>query len=204
MGFTKTNRIGVFVDVSNLYYCLMKKYNGGKLNYHKYYDSIDRNGQIVRAIAYGAQINNQANNFLDCIKDIGFTIKYKQPKEYINHDTTIDLKTLEELVLLAKKQNFDNTLLENANNTITQLKTILEIKKIRKADWDVGLTIDIIDMIDRFDTIVIGSADGDLAPTVNWAKNKGCYCVVFACNISRELKECADTVYEIDESLLVN
>lgn len=154
-------RIGVFVDVSNLYYCIGKKYKERKLDYKKYWEFIKELGDIQQAIAYGAQINNEASNFIYCLKQIGFQAKYKTPKSY------------------SHQPNFK-----------------------RKADWDVGLAIDIVNMIDRFDMIILGTADGDLTPAVEWAQQRGVDVVVFACGISRDLKNIARQFIEIPESLL--
>ena len=154
-------RIGIFADVSNLYYCIRKKYRGKKLDYRKYYEFIVDFGEISQAIAYGAQIGNEAAGFIHALKAIGFQAKYKVPKQYYE----------------------DN-------------------KTRRKADWDVGITIDVVNMAERLDIIVLGSADGDLAPLVDWCRQKGIDVIVIACGISRELKDTANEYIEIPESLL--
>lgn len=74
---------------------------------------------------------------------------------------------------------------------------------VHKADWDVGITMDIIRALDRTDTIVLGSADGDMEPVVSFAKEKGVRIVIIGCSISRDLKDVADAYYEITESMLV-
>lgn len=43
----------------------------------------------------------------------------------------------------------------------------------KKADWDVGLTMDIVRMIDMLDVIVLVSGDGDFVPLVEYAKERG-------------------------------
>ena len=160
-GYEMAKRIGVFVDVSNLYYCISKKFQDRKLDYAKYWDFIKELGDIQQAIAYGAQVNNEASNFIYCLKQVGFLTKYKSPKSY------------------SHQANFK-----------------------RKADWDVGIAIDIVNMIDRFDMIILGTADGDLVPAVEWAQQRGVDVVVFACGISRDLKNIARQFIEIPESLL--
>lgn len=156
-----SKRIGVFVDVSNIYYCVGKKFNQRKLDYRAYIDFIKDLGEVAHALAYGAQMNNEAAGFIHCIKGIGFEPKYKTPKDYHNRD------------------NFK-----------------------RKADWDVGIAIDIVRMIDRMDMIVLGTADGDLRPVVEWAKERGVDVIILACGISRELKDIATKYIEIPESML--
>ena len=57
-------RIGVFVDVSNIYYCIGKKYEYRKLDYRKYLDFITDLGELVKVIAYGSQMSNEAAGFI--------------------------------------------------------------------------------------------------------------------------------------------
>lgn len=156
-----SKRIGVFADISNLYYCIGKKYEGRKLDYSKFLDYIKDLGDVQQAIAYGAQLNNEAAEFIRCLAHIGFTTKYKTPKAYTNDG-----------------------------------------KLRRKADWDVGITIDIVKMIDRLDMIVLATADGDLVDAVEWARSKGVDVIILACGISRDLRETATRYIEIPESLL--
>ena len=156
-------RIGVFVDVSNLYYCIHKKYKGRKLDYRKYLAFIKDLGDMQVAIAYGSQMNNQASAFVYCLKAIGFNTKFKSPKTYVN---------------------------------------LGETGIRRKADWDVGIAIDIVKMIDRLDMVILGSGDGDMLPVVEWAMDKGVDVVVLASGISRDLKDKATKFIEIPESLL--
>lgn len=150
-------RVGLFLEVSNLYHTLGKKYSK-RLNYKKYYDFVADLGEIQQAIAYGAQVHTEANGFITCLRDAGFLPKYKEPKSF--HDGT------------------------------------------KKANWDVGMVIDIVQMIDRLDLVILGSADGDFAPMITYLQSKGLQVVVLACNISHELTEVATKCIEIPESLL--
>lgn len=154
-------RIGVFVDVSNIYYCIGKKYEYRKLDYRKYLDFVRDFGDLVKIIAYGSQMTNEAAGFIHCLQKVGFQTKFKGVK------------------------------------TFTQGQ-----EQKRKADWDVGITMDIVSMIDRFDMIILGTADGDLEPVVDWATRRGVDVVVLACGISRDLKDKATQYIEIPESLL--
>lgn len=157
-------RLGIFADVSNLYYCINKKYPNRKLDYRKYYKFIKDLGEVNVAIAYGAQLANQATGFIYVLKQIGFQTKFKTPKTYINEDIGLTVK--------------------------------------RKADWDVGITMDIVQTIDRIDMIILGSGDGDMLAVVEWAISKGVDVVVIATGISKDLKEKATKFIEIPESLL--
>src|SRR5436190_2371492 len=163
--------VGVFVDVSNLYYCIGKKYRR-KLNYEKYLKQAINGQELYRAFAYGAQLNDKAVDFITCLRHYGYDPKYKKPKQYF---TTNTLQTC-----------------PNCNVKLTTDK-----KENRKADWDVGIAMDVVRIIDRLDTVVIGSADGDLVSLVEWVKEKGRLCTVLACGISRDLKDVVDHWEEI-------
>ena len=154
-------RIGVFVDVSNIYYCVGKKYEYRKLDYQKYIDFIKDFGELVKVIAYGSQIHNEATGFIRCLAKMGFQTKFKAVKSYGK-----------------------------------------DSEMVRKADWDVGIAMDIVSMIQRFDMIILGSADGDLTPVVDWAIRQGVDVVILACGISKDLKQLATQYIEIPESLL--
>lgn len=43
----------------------------------------------------------------------------------------------------------------------------------KKGDWDVGLTIDVVRMLDMLDVVVLVSGDGDYAPLVQFCQARG-------------------------------
>jgi uncharacterized LabA/DUF88 family protein len=71
-----------------------------------------------------------------------------------------------------------------------------------KADWDVGIVMDIVQSYEKYDMIVLGTADGDFRPLVEWLVSKGKQVLILACGISKDLKETATSIIEIPESLL--
>jgi len=152
-------QIGFFADVSNLYYCINKKFNNKKLNYTKYMEFISDLGDIIVANAYGAQIDNEAVAFINHLKESGFAPKYKTPKTF------------------------------NDKGKIR-----------RKADWDVGIAVDVVDNIEDIDFIVLGTADSDFKPLVDWILDQDKEVIIFACNISKDLHKAK--CIEIPESLL--
>jgi len=109
-------KLGLFVDVSNLYYCIKHKYKS-KLNYRRFLDYVQDLGDLDFAIAYGAKSNDQADAFIKTLESLGFEIRYKSPKVY-------------------------------KGNTV-----------VKKADWDVGITIDIVKRMGSVDIICLGSAE---------------------------------------------
>ena len=151
-------KVGVFVDISNLYFTVKKKFQGQKLDYLKFLQQCTGGHKLVHAFAYGAQEDDQANTFISCLKNFGYSPKFKRPK--------------------------------------------LVAPNVKKADWDVGITIDVIRFLPRLDVVVIGSSDSDFAPLVSYCQSQGSKVHVWGALISRELKNAADTYHEIGESLL--
>jgi uncharacterized LabA/DUF88 family protein len=77
-----------------------------------------------------------------------------------------------------------------------------EKKVIRKADSGVEMSLDIVQVIDRVDTVVLSSSDEDLVDLVRFIKSKGVRCVILASGIPQSLREVCDFYVEITEDLL--
>jgi len=72
---------------------------------------------------------------------------------------------------------------------------------IKKADWDVGITVDAIRMIQGVDVIVIASGDGDFLPLIEYLKNQGkrVEIIAFGRSASSYLKEEADEFIDLEK-----
>ena len=154
--------VAAFCDVSNLYYCVNKKYEGRKLDYKKYWTEVEKYGKIISAFAYGTEFNEDSIKFFDCLSFLGFKIRSKQAEQVI-----IDGKPT-----------------------------------LKRAKWDIAISMDIVRVVNKVHTVVIGSANPDLVHLVDWIKEKGAECIVLACGISKELKNSCDKYIEIKEALL--
>jgi uncharacterized LabA/DUF88 family protein len=71
------NKTAVFVDITDIYYRLVKKFGSGKLDYAKYLAIFGPN--ISTAVAYGCQEDNEAGPFIKYLRSIGFITRYKRP-----------------------------------------------------------------------------------------------------------------------------
>ena len=73
----------------------------------------------------------------------------------------------------------------------------------KKGDWDVGITVDIIRMLDTFDVVVIVSGDGDYVPLGEYIKNRGriFHVVSFRESTSSKLVEAADIYTNLSDNL---
>jgi len=155
-------RIGLFVDVSNLYYTLKREYKR-KLDYAKLKEFVEDMGEIQVMIAYGASKNGCAKKFIYKLDTLGYQTKFKEVKTFQN---------------------------------ATSIR--------HKADQDVAIAVDMLNMCDRLDLIILVSADGDLLPAVETLMSKGINVLIIGCNISHDFKAVAREVIEIPQSLLEN
>lgn len=74
-----------------------------------------------------------------------------------------------------------------------------------KANWDMGIALDILGILDRVDTIVLASGDGDFMPLVDFIKGKNRRVEIFAFpeNTAYDLKEKADRFEPLGENVIL-
>jgi len=70
----------------------------------------------------------------------------------------------------------------------------------KKADWDVGIAVDILNMAPKLDAVVLCSGDGDFQILMHQAKTEGCRAEVisFGRSTSAKLIEEADDLVDMD------
>lgn len=152
----KDQRVGVFVDVSNMYHSAKNLY-GARINFKAILDTVVGDRQLIRAIAYAVKAGSaDEESFFDALEKSGFQIKSKDLQIFM-----------------------DGT---------------------KKADWDVGLSVDAITLSDHLDVIIVVSGDGDYVPLVEYLKiNRGCIVEVaaFGKTTSAKLIEAADDFLDL-------
>ncbi len=158
MKVLKDQRVGIFVDVQNLYYSAKHLYNA-KVNFSAILKEASRNRRLIRAIAYVIQTEMmKEKTFFEALQKIGFEIKAKELQIFIGG--------------------------------------------AKKADWDIGLAMDAIEMAPKLDTVIIVSGDGDFVPLVQHLKRAvGCFVevIAFGKSASFKLKEEADYFIDMDK-----
>lgn len=124
----KYGNVAIFVDVQNIYYTTKQTFNRS-FDYRLFWKEISEQGNIVTAIAYAIDSNNDGQRkFQDALRHIGFDVKLKP---YI--------------------QRADGS---------------------AKGDWDVGITIDMLDNAPNVDTVILLSGDGDFELLLRTIKNR--------------------------------
>lgn len=73
---------------------------------------------------------------------------------------------------------------------------------VKKADWDVGITVDAIRIAPSVDTVVLASGDGDFVQLVEYLKNQGkrVEVMAFGRSSSSKLREVTDEFIDLGES----
>ena len=73
---------------------------------------------------------------------------------------------------------------------------------LKKADWDVGITVDAIRIAPSVDTIILASGDGDFLQLIDYLKNQGkrVEVMAFSRSASSKLKEAADEFIDIEKN----
>jgi uncharacterized LabA/DUF88 family protein len=74
---------------------------------------------------------------------------------------------------------------------------------LKKADWDVGITVDAIRIAPDVDAIVLASGDGDFLQLAEYLKSRGkrIEIVAFGRSASTKLKEAADEFVDLEKDL---
>jgi uncharacterized protein (TIGR00288 family) len=72
---------------------------------------------------------------------------------------------------------------------------------LKKADWDVGITIDAVKVSQSVDTIILVSGDGDFLQLIEYLKNQGkrVEVMAFGHSGSSKLREIADEFVDLEE-----
>lgn len=124
-----SQRVGVFVDVQNMYYSAKNLY-GSKVNFVKILDDAVGGRQLIRAIAYVVRAEEPLEqSFFDALQKAGFEVKVKDIQIFPGGQ--------------------------------------------KKADWDVGVVIDMIRLSSKLDVMVLVSGDGDYKDAVEFLRNQG-------------------------------
>ena len=73
---------------------------------------------------------------------------------------------------------------------------------LKKADWDVGITVDAIKIAASVDAVVLASGDGDFIQLVEYLKNQGTRVeiIAFGQSASSKLREIADEFIDLEKS----
>ena len=153
----KSQRVGVFIDVQNLYYSAKDLYNS-KVSFGNIVDDAVAGRQLVRAIAYVVKATGEEQPFFEALQARGIETKVRE----------------------------------------------LQIFKsgAKKADWDVGITVDAIRIGEILDVVVLVSGDGDFVELVEYLKHHGkqVEAVAFGETSSKRLVDAVDDFMDLSKN----
>jgi len=91
--------------------------------------------------------------------------------------------------------------LEKTGIELRQKELIEYASGAKKADWDVGMAIDVVRMLDMLDVVVLVTGDGDFVPLVDFVQNHGRIVEVmsFGETTSSRLIEAADHFIDLSK-----
>lgn len=173
-------RVGIFVDVQNLYHSAKNLYRG-RVNYKELLKNLVAGRQLIRSMAYvvksegiipegghsavpaisqaaGEKHLSSEAAFFEALKDAGMELRLKDLQVYADG--------------------------------------------FKKADWDVGMAVDAIRMSPFLDVIVLVTGDGDFIPLVDylrWGAGRVVEVAAFKRSASSKLQEVADKFVNIEE-----
>jgi len=151
-------RIGVFIDVQNLYHSAKNLYQA-RVNFREILKLAVSQRNLIRAFAYVVKTKTgEEKPFFDALTKLGIETRVRDLQEFYGG--------------------------------------------MKKADWDVGITVDAVRIAPSVDTIILASGDGDFLQLVEYLKNQGkrVEIIAFGRSASSRLIEVVDEFIDIEEN----
>jgi uncharacterized LabA/DUF88 family protein len=126
-------RTAVFVDLISIFYNINYVYPQQKLDYKIYLDKLKEKYSIYRAIAYGASVGNEAQNFIRCLRGNGYETKYVLARKFNSKaiikytDRTMDIA----MDIIRMIDRIDIVVVGSCNPNLIPLFTYLKEKGIK-------------------------------------------------------------------------
>jgi uncharacterized LabA/DUF88 family protein len=76
---TTSQRVGIFVDVQNMFYSAYDCFRG-RLNYKRLLEQAAGGRQVVRAMAFAMRDGNNQSSFFTMLREVGFELRTKEPR----------------------------------------------------------------------------------------------------------------------------
>jgi len=155
----KEQRVGILVDVSNMYHSAKNLYNK-RVNFREVLKESVAGRKLIRATAYVIKTESEEETpFFEALSQQGFEVKMKDLQIFAGG--------------------------------------------AKKADWDVGISMDAIKLASKVDVIILVSGDGDYLPLMLYLQNTtGCLVEIvgFRQTTSSKLIEEADDFLNLSEN----
>lgn len=152
-------RVGVFIDVQNLYYSAKNLYRQ-KVNFGNILKTVVADRRLIRAIAYVVRTESgEETPFFEALINLGIETREKDLQIFYSG--------------------------------------------MKKADWDVGLTVDAIRLAPSLDVIILISGDGDYVPLIEYlqkSSGKRVEVAAFGETVSSKVIDVVDSFVDLSEN----
>lgn len=188
-----SQRIGVFIDVVNLYHSAKNIYHG-RVNYAELMKHLVSGRQLVRAMAYvvkseGIELQHAESAKVTPARPVGMRPNGARP--------VVGTGTAN----LSSEGAFFEAL-EKAGLELRVKDLQIYADGTKKGDWDVGMAVDAIRQAPFLDVIVLVTGDGDFLPLVDylkWGMGRMVEVAAFRRSASAKIQEAADRFINIEE-----
>jgi len=186
-------RVGIFVDVSNLYHSAKNLYQG-RVNYAELIKHLVGGRQLIRAMAY-------------VVRSEGVEPQQARGNGHVRMAEKDQAAAVSAVPASADNGNGGSSessffeALEKAGLELRMKDLQIYAGGLKKGDWDVGMTVDVIRMMPFLDVIILVTGDGDFIPLVNYVKWGGGRVVEIASfrrSASSKIVEAADEFINIE------
>jgi len=198
-GYAKFQRVGIFIDVQNLYHSAKHLHRGrGRVSYRDLITFLAGERQLVRALAYA--VRSEAVLAERALEDAAKA----EP------ETKTAAKKAPAKRAAAKKEGADEEARSSEEaffSALTEAGIEIRLKDLqiyadgsKKADWDVGMAVDAIRTAPALDVIVLVTGDGDFVPLVDylrWGMGKYVEVAAFRPSTSGKMQEIADQFIDL-------
>lgn len=166
----KDQRVGVFIDIQNLYHSAKNLYNA-RVNYKELLAEAIGGRKLIRAVAY-------------VVKSEGILSDAPAPGTNAQSGEAAFFEALERSGIELRMKDIQ-----------------VYHGGFKKADWDVGMSVDAIRMSEFLEAVVLVTGDGDFVPLVEYLQSRGRQVEVmaFGKSASAKLKEEVDLFTDLGE-----
>ena len=171
-------RVGIFVDVQNLYHSAKNLYHG-RVNYEELMKHLVGERQLIRAMAYVMK----SEGIVDIPATRGTDAGRRMARGIRGRSSFFEA-------------------LEKAGLELRMKDLQIFAGGMKKADWDVGMAVDAIRMSPFLDVVILVTGDGDFFPLVDylkWGSGRLVEVAAFRRSASAKIQEAADRFIGIED-----
>jgi len=184
-------RVGIFVDVQNLYHSAKNLYHG-RVNYTELMKHLVGDRQLIRAMAYVVKsegVEPQHSRIATPVRTPRRAATDEGGNGSVgNGDLSSEAAFFEAL--------------EKAGLELRMKDLQIYAGGMKKADWDVGMAVDAIRMSEFLDVIILVTGDGDFIPLVDylkWGNGRLVEVAAFKRSASSKIQDAADRFIAIED-----